>query len=110
MTGTNPVTSTTGRVKPSAAPLVHYDARKIDSLESQIKDLKGLVQSLVTKQAVAPAQNLAQNSAQNSMVAAGMLAGNSSLPWGLAAFAGLILGAIFMYVRTAIGRKSDREE
>ena len=105
LTDTTPVTATTGKVKSSAAPLISYDARKIDSLENEIKSLKGLVQTLVTKQTVAPAQN----SAQNSIMAAGMLAGNTSLPWGLAAFAGLILGAIFMYVRTAVGRKSDRE-
>ena len=98
VTSTNSVTDTSGNVQPAASQLISYEARKIDSLENQVKDLKGLVQTLVAKQSAAPAQTMAM---------AGFLGNNGSLPWGLAALGGLLLGALFMYMRTAVGRKSD---
>jgi len=101
VTGTNTVSGTISKGKANTGPLISYDAQKVANLESQIKDLKGLVQTLVNQQTAAPTEK--------PMLAAGLLAGNTSLPWGLAALVGLIVGALFMYVRTTAGRKHGRD-
>jgi hypothetical protein len=100
LTPTNGVTGTNGNVKPVVPQMISYEASKMDSLETQVKELKGLVQNLVTKRAATPVQTVAASS---------ILAGNESLPWGLTALGGLLLGAIFMYVRMSVGRKNDKE-
>ncbi|MDQ3248449.1 MAG: IPT/TIG domain-containing protein, partial [Chloroflexota bacterium] len=84
-----PITSASSGVNPVAPQLIRNDAGVV-GLQTEVQELKGLVKSLVAQQTGA---------ATTSVAASGLFTGDSSLSWGLAALAGLLLGAAFMYVR-----------
>jgi len=96
------ITTTSGSGAPIAPQLIGNELRageNMASMQSEVKELKSLVQSLVTQ----------QNAASSATVAAtGLLASDTPLAWGLTALAGLILGAVFTYLRLSVGRKNNK--
>jgi hypothetical protein len=86
-----PTTPTNTSAVPSQ--LASYQPDQVAQLQSEVTELKQLVQTLQPANAAAP------------VVASGVAAG--SWPWGLAAAGGLVLGAAFTYLSVSHRRKSE---
>jgi len=96
------ITTTSGSGAPIAPQLIGNELRageNMASMQSEVKELKSLVQSLVTQQNAASTKTVA---------AAGLLASGTPVAWALTALAGLILGAVFTYLRLTATRKNNK--
>jgi len=96
------ITTTSGSGAPIAPQLIGNDLHaggNMASMQSEVKELKNLVQSLVAQQTAASTKTVA---------AAGLLASGTPVAWGLTALAGLILGAVFTYLRLTATRKNNK--